>query len=155
MKYRKLTNEILQASDRCWSDVDVSDETFHSCALSVGERNIGSRASDWNPGFWRRPVKEHNWISFAEREPTKEDRNIHGQILIRCHNGSCGLFRWNTTSAPHWMPLNFVEETPAPIKVDGHEVIPNKDGSVKVGCKTVSKEDFEEIVRQRSEVMKS
>lgn len=44
---------------------------------------------------------------------------------------------------------------PTPIKVDNHEVIPNKDGSLKVGCKTISKEDFEEIVRQREEVMKS
>jgi hypothetical protein len=110
--------------------------------------------------IYRREVPAHNWISFEERKPTEADANSCGVILALdpTSGGESDPYfaRWNYEfcTSTHWIPLNFVEET-RPVKVDGKTLLPMKDGSVKISCgTTIPKEDVEEFLRQRNEVMK-
>lgn len=137
-------------------EYQISGDTWQNGSAFIGE-TIDIYAVDW-----RRPIKGHNWISFKDRKPTKEDAyfspnrgykpsgaNISGLILVL-------LNPENTMT--HWTkfePPIFVEDEPVRVKVDNHEVIPNKDGSLTIGCKKVASSDFETIIKQREEAMKS
>lgn len=161
-KYRRLVNELVQVGD-----IATSDGTPESSSVisREGDSCIGrnSNIQGWDNDFWYREVKEDNWIAFSDRKPTKEDANEDNCIIVRSMSGAVGVRNINTVGKgrewepgpqSYWMPLNFIPREPTRIKVDGHEVVPSKDGSIKVGCQTVSSQDFEEIVRQRNEAMK-
>jgi hypothetical protein len=153
MKYRSLqTGDTIRKGDEYLSM--PSGTWMNGSDYIGGKLALGARE-------WRRPIKEDNWISFTERKPTKEDAyfGLHknGYIATRFLDNSIGLHPFdciNSASATHWMPLNFVPRELARIKVRNEDVIPNKDGSVKVGCTTIPKEDMKEIVRQWNEVAK-
>lgn len=149
MKYR----DLIPGEDTFQSgDIFGSDRTPIPVSL-YGETVLVT-------GF-QRPIKD-NWISFKDRKPTKEDALSTGKLYWTWMLHGKREFgeldysaTWRLAKDIYWMPLNFVPREPARIKVDGHEVIPGKDGSVKVGCQTVSSPDFEEIVRQRNEALLS
>jgi hypothetical protein len=160
MTYRTISAIELREGDE-YSSTNPTHGAFGRWNLVFG--NL-SRYAEYDWGIYRRPIREDNWIAFSDRKPTKEDAGEQGHIVVLycgddgstsellkqqfCEDSS-GYW-----SADYWMPLNFVSREPVRVKVDGHEVVPNKDGSVKVGCQTVSSQDFEEIARQRSEAMK-
>lgn len=157
MKYRKMQEgEVIQAGDVGWccnEEPDLENEI----GLPVNERDaiIGRTVGFCSNLYWR-PIK-HNWVSFEERKPTRQDAGYDGQVLNRCNDGSIGLFPWSASiygNETHWMPLFFTPETPTRVRVYDHDVIPNKDGTVKVGCQKISKESMDEIIRQRQAAMK-
>lgn len=150
MKYRTLNSgEVVLEGDQYISTGSTIWSVAHVSS-------VGRTVAEWRGmGSWRRPVSQDNWIAFSERKPTKEDASMDG--VVAWLDGTVALIQpWDRIpiSSKYWMPLNFVPREPTRIKVDGHEVIPNKDGSIKVGCQTVASKDFEEIIRQRQEVMK-
>lgn len=154
----KDSTEIIQVGFQYQGD--SCGATWQNASLS----DIGLRAGDQSvAGHWRKPVASHNWVKFSERKPTKEDTaNSAGCVLVRIAFGeadshSVYFTPWDAApdKATHWMPLNFIPESPAPIKIEGKEILPMKDGSVKISCGTVvPAKDIEEFLRQREEIMK-
>lgn len=157
MRYRKLNNEIVRLGDVA-SSCGKPEESI--CFADPGESCIGQSSNMWANNFWYRPIKD-NWIAFADQKPTKEDRaNASGCVLVRQFtNEGVSFMHWSATPGSdqtHWMPLAFTPEAPPTIKVDGNEVTPQKDGSIKLSCGTViPAKDVEELLRQRQEAMKS
>lgn len=165
MKYRDLgPNELVQVGDVACTDPENDAQiTKNGSPATEGESCVGARAGIWTGRFWHRPIPGHNWIAFSDRNPTAEDADnvgdVQGCVLVlvsgyerrSVHFASIG----NQGNATHWMPLHFNSPEPARIKVDGKEVIPQKDGSVKLGCGTIiPKGDVEEFLRQREAAMK-
>jgi hypothetical protein len=81
---------------------------------------------------------------------------VDSQLRIQDRRQSYGVVECSTyglSTITHWRRIT----PPVPIiqrvKVDQHEVIPQPDGSLKVGCQTIPSEQFEEIVRQRAAAM--
>lgn len=114
----------------------------------------------WEDCDWaelRRAIPGDNWISFKDRQPTKEDASLSGHVVATSSGGKaislhdfelCQYFEY-------WMPLNFIPREATPVKVDGKEIIPQKDGSVKLSCGTViPKADVKEFIRQYQERIK-
>lgn len=158
MKYRILeANEALRDGDRgnCYWDEDPDSTKY---GTSASKDQFGRLAGDWNCGFWRRPVASHGWISFKDRMPTRADSD-GGMIVVRDDRGALSLAEYSANQQTyyhyftHWQALNFKEPTPTRVKIDNHEITPQKDGSLKIGCKTLDKEQVEEILRQRQEAM--
>jgi hypothetical protein len=164
MKYRKLEpHEIIRVGDIYWCDSEDNIDPDNGTGLIIkNEADGAGMRADYSGNAHFRRIQQDNWIAFSERKPTKEDSSPSSKVAIRFQNGSVELHDvvyvissdFSPTPNTYWMPLNFTPREPTRIKVDGHEVIPNKDGSIKVGCQTVSSEDFEEIIRQRAEAMK-
>lgn len=142
----------IYETDKSWRELSSSDtiqtgDRFYSWSRdeSVLRDYIGKHGACCGK-WYRRVAPQDNWISFKDREPTKEDANEFGKIVARYKSGDYHFVAWNGINHfEYWMPLNFTPREPARIKVDGNEVIPNKDGSLTVGCQTIKSEDFEEI----------
>lgn len=174
MKYRKLEpNEVIQEGDRYLCDSYVSDGVFQRQAIYAYTGNFGRKVGDCEAGFWRRPVEEDwfiryragkdGWISMSDRRPTKDDYGADGyhyeRYLLFFEDGRVQVGAENSrisTNATHWMPM---PRPPAPVvrrvKVRGEDVVPQPDGSVKVGCTTIVRSEFNEIVRQWSAMLEA
>jgi hypothetical protein len=155
---RKLQqHEIVREGDRY--QINGSHATSLAALMSIGVAVARwKRSGSW----WRDDPPQDNWISFKDRKPAQEDAdNMGGFIAVRYQNESVALIavqlvnsrNFSPTDNTYWMPLNFTPREPQRIKVSEHEVVPNKDGSLRVGCRTISSPDFEEIARQRREAM--
>jgi hypothetical protein len=169
MKYRQLfehTDTLRRGDQFAGSNADINDPDPNGLKWF----NMGDPYSMRFAGnnIYRRPIP-HNWISFKDRKPTKEDaysgpadsrEHDENHIIVR-HIGGVVRFRSvdytlsNLDYFTHWMPLNFVEDKPAPIQVDGKSIIPQADGSVKLSCgSTILRKDVEEFIKQYTSVTK-
>lgn len=155
MEYRPLKlHEIVQAGDVY--DAFAKNGQPTEIASSAERRSGGCVGNKVDDNNWYRPVT-HDWIKFSDRQPTEVDANKAGEIVVYYAGyKSSHIMQWNfNTEALYWMPLAFFEEKPAPVKVDGRELIPQKNGDVKISCGTViPAKDVDEFIRQRQEAMK-
>jgi hypothetical protein len=147
-------------------DVFISDDTPANHLLPIRE-SIGRSITQYDPNDVFRPVEVDEWIDYAKQKPTEADRDRRGEVQFISTKG------YSVCTAPsrisngmlmgyglvtHWRRIT----PPQPIlkrvkvrEVDGiqREVIPQPDGSLTVGCVTISAADFDEIARQRSAAM--
>lgn len=163
---RKLgQQEVVQAGD--WVAFHG-----HNKSWELARGVIGHKVEKYQYEVMR--PNRSNWIKFSDRKPTAEDgyyypagrerdRNYHGKVVVRFTDGSMGLFPWdapNLISEESWMALSdpdHVKVEPIMIEVPGdgsREVVISRNGSVRVGCTTVSKEQMESIIKRWNETHK-
>lgn len=147
--------------------------------VEESEEEMDARLADWQRERWQAapsvPDGNENqsellltktpvdgWVSFEERAPTAKDADEDGNIKIRYLDGRRSDVHWSSVNnGVHFLPLAFVLREPKPVKVGNDEYIPQEDGCVHIvghGDTSYTKlfpaADFEELLRQRSMVMK-
>lgn len=142
-----------------WIGIDrASEEVLGRRAIEV----LGIEGSRVDLEHNRRWFKPAGPFAYKCVSPTREDGDNKGLILaINPTTNDTRRQEWPLMAPPgftHWMPLNFRGATPnTEITVEGQklQVIPQRDGSLKIGCSTVTNEQMEAIIKHREEVVKN
>lgn len=156
-KWIELPSDSQEIIREGWEYTDGTYE-WHLVSSSVG-MTVQVATKRYGCGWrWRKPTTPKNdWIPMTEQKPTKEDsQDGTGYVVgLRSEGGGIGFFRYDDIKPSYdfWKPLHFTPPPSPKVVVNGHEVIPNKDGSLTIGCTTVPCADMEEIIRQRREAM--
>lgn len=165
--YRRLEiGEALRMRDKLqWNTFPEKLNDIHPSHVGVIIGDAG-----WNNGdqkVWQVLRKiESPWIAMSERKPDKNDWYFVSDNRVRGGSAFWNGDRWSGVSGlkgsfeisqvSHYMEIPDIPGSPTIIIQEGrraHELIFNKDGSVKAGCVTIDSSTMDKIVERRKEVM--
>lgn len=102
----------MNQTETLWRDLDKEQPIAGDRIVMLGNRYSALFAKE----VWQRPVPSPNWISLDEREPTAEDADSNGRIVVVSKGvGFPWIASWQefSSSATHFFPLpKFVAPDP-------------------------------------------
>ena len=98
-----------------------------------------------------RPVEADPWHELATDPPKKSDYDAGGGYIQATDSVGHSSFMYEhqvLSKRFTWWRRCSIPKT-SYVVIDGHKIIPQPDGSLKIGCKTISSEGVDRIIKQR------